>query len=423
MNTLPKMIEEKNCTRLAAPLFGPPGMQCNPSNRRALFQSGMEESQPPTPGKRKAIAALSLALVFALGMSMPAFAAAPFELDGNATSNDFPGDDWDAVNSGGGTPLARTGLIVDRPEPPFAQFTGGQSKDEEDIPNWRHRSGTPPAKDDITNAYAAAYTHPDTGDLILVFGMDRFDTSGDAQLGFWFLQDQVQPVAGGTFTGEHVNGDLLVLVNFSGGGDVPTIAAFRWEGTGLVQVGMAVQVLCTGGFIPDGRNACGITNAVTATAPWTYFNKDVGQGDTATNFPPAAFFEGGINLTDLGIAACFTNFIAESRSSTSITAVLKDFATPAGGFNLCDIEVTKNCANPRLDQSGNNIIYDISGKVTNTGIGTLSNVTLSDDPTASSAFQVVDCTTNTPTGANFPLASLAGGAEACYLRYDNGTRG
>ena len=91
----------------------------------------MEESQPPTPGKRKAIAALSLALVFALGMSMPAFAAAPFELDGNATSSDFPGDDWDVVNDTGGTSIVSTGLIVDfSPEPPFAQFTGGGSNDE-----------------------------------------------------------------------------------------------------------------------------------------------------------------------------------------------------------------------------------------------------------------------------------------------------
>ena len=82
-----------------------------------------------TPGKRKAIAALSLALVFALGMSMPAFAAPPFELDGNATSNNFPGDDWDVVNQTppGGNPIARTGLIVDLPEPEtgFNQFQSG----------------------------------------------------------------------------------------------------------------------------------------------------------------------------------------------------------------------------------------------------------------------------------------------------------
>ena len=179
MNTLPKMIEEKNCTRLAA--------------------------------------ALSLALVFALGMSMPAFAAPPFELDGNATSNDFPGDDWDVVNQTppGGNPIARTGLIVDLPEPAtgFNQFQTGGSKDQQDIPNWRHTGGSPPDKDDITNAYAAAYVNPDNDHLIIVFGIDRFDNSGDAQLGFWFLQDDVKPVAGGTFNGVHVDGDLLVLVN------------------------------------------------------------------------------------------------------------------------------------------------------------------------------------------------------------------
>lgn len=41
-------------------------------------------------------ACMGAALTLAAG---PVFAAPPFELDGNATSNDFPGDDWDVVNA------------------------------------------------------------------------------------------------------------------------------------------------------------------------------------------------------------------------------------------------------------------------------------------------------------------------------------
>jgi hypothetical protein len=316
------------------------------------------------------------------------------------------------VNNGGGNSLARTGLVVDRPEPAFAQFTGGGSKDELDIPRWKHRSGTPPAKDDITNAYAAAYTNEDDGHSILVFGIDRFDTSGDAQLGFWFLQDEVQPIAGGTFSGAHIVGDILVLVNFSGGGTTPNIEVFQWNGTTAVPVpGTAGAVLCTNGYIPAGQNHCGITNSVNVAAPWAYVNKDVG---VTTQFPPGAFFEGAIDLTAIGLDVCITNFLAESRSSTSISAVLKDFATPEAGFNVCAIEVTKACTNPRLNADQDMIIYDISGGVTAIG-GTVFNVTLSDSPDADGAFQEVDCADPSIVLGSFPLTSLDSGVEACYL--------
>jgi hypothetical protein len=367
---------------------------------------------------------LSLLFLFTLGMISVAFADPPFELDGNAISNDYPGDDWDVVNNGGGSAIAKTGLIVDRPEPTFAQFLGGGSKDEQDIPNWKHRSGSPPAKDDLTNAYAAAFVNPDDGHFVLIFGMDRYDTSGDAQLGFWFLGDNVFPLADGTFNGVHADGDILVLTNFSGGGDVPTIEVFMWQGSGLVSLGAGSDVLCTDGWIPGGQDHCGITNPVAVTAPWAYENKDVG---VTTEFPPAAFFEGAIDLTALGVESCFAQFLAESRSSTSITATLKDFAVPENGFNVCSIDVTKNCVNPRLNEAQDSIIYDISGKVTNDGFGILYDVALSDVPPADGAFQWVECLDSDTVLGTFPLESLAGGGEACYKNTitvplaDNGT--
>lgn len=347
-------------------------------------------------------------------ISGQAFAANPFELDGNAiATDDYPGDDWNIVNAagGGGASKAKTGLVIDRPEPVTSQFTGGGSKDEQDITAWKWRSGTPPAKDDLTNAYAAAYLEDDD-DFILVFGMDRYDTNGDAQLGFWFLKDEVQPITGGTFSGQHQEGDVLVLVNFSNGGSVPTISVYQWQGGKVVAVGTGGAVKCTDGYIPAGQNFCGITNANPETAPWNYENKDVG----ITNlFPPGAFFEGAINLSQLlpDDSPCFTNFLAESRSSTSITATLKDFATPATGFNVCKIEVTKACTQPRLNSAEDHIIYDIKGLVTNSGFGTVYDVTLSDNPAADGAFQLVDCTTDANLGS-FPLASLANGEVACY---------
>jgi hypothetical protein len=79
-------------------------------------------------------------------------------------------------------------------------------------------TGGVPPKDDIVNAYAAAYQV--NGHLNLTFGADRFANNGAAQLGFWFFQEQVSPPAPNTtglFTGAHQVGDILALVNFAQG--------------------------------------------------------------------------------------------------------------------------------------------------------------------------------------------------------------
>ena len=361
------------------------------------------------------------ALSLLLALSNPVLAAIPFELDGNAVSS--TGEDWSsffvpAPGGYNGEAIVHTELLIDRPESPLMGiFTGGGSKDEQNIPNWGWRAGSPPAKDEISHAYAAQYVDSVTGHEILVFGMDRYDTSGDAQLGFWFLQGSVMPVAGGDFSGTHVDGDLLVLVNFSNGGTVPTIQAFKWVGDGetggVVAQGGGLSVLCTNGGIPAGQPGCGITNnpapGQTTPAPWTYEAK----GSTALGFPRGAFFEGAIDLGDATDGPCFTNFLTESRSSTSITAVLKDFV--AGAFPACSVKVTKQCSDPELSSDETFITYTITGEVVNDGGGMLHDVALSDDPAISDPFTVVDCTTGLPVaGASFPLLTLAGGDTVCY---------
>ena len=311
---------------------------------------------------------LIIALALTAMAAWPAAVFAQIQLDGDAkkSTGTGSGTDWDEILLGnGGGAIATTGLVVDRPEPSFAQFTGGGSKDEQDISNWRHRSGTPLSKDDLSHAFAAAFTKNTASGphTILAFGMDRFDTSGNAQLGFWFLAQNAQPVAGGTFKGNHQDDDLLVLVNFANGGTIPNLQVYKWVNGAVVSQGIGGTVSCSGGTIP-GAGFCGITNAASVDAPWTYENKDVGA---TTSFPSGAFFEGGIDLTALGLTGCFTGFIAESRSSTSITAVLKDFSDPGAGFNLCSIGVTKECATPVVSADQKDITYTIRGTVTNTG--------------------------------------------------------
>ncbi len=67
---------------------------------------------------------------------------------------------------------------------------------------------------------------------VIYFGIERNVNTGTANVGFWFLQDEVGCTSTGgavTFTGEHLDGDLLVVSEFSGGGTVSTINAYRWD--------------------------------------------------------------------------------------------------------------------------------------------------------------------------------------------------
>ena len=89
-----------------------------------------------------------------------------FELDGNAAGNG--GSDWDAL----GSPLEFTGFIADPTGGSDRGYTAGGSKDTNDVSQWKWSGRTvTPAKDNIANAYAAAYV--EDGNLILYFGQNR----------------------------------------------------------------------------------------------------------------------------------------------------------------------------------------------------------------------------------------------------------
>ena len=131
------------------------------------------------------------------------------------------------------------------------------------------------------------------------------------------------------------------------------------------------------------------------------------------SFPQGTFFEGGIDLTALGLTdTCFSTFMAETRSSAPFDSTLKDFVGPSN-FDTCSIEVTKACNNPRLNGAGDKIVYDISGKVTASGFGSnVYDVALRDSPAADDElFEWVDCDDHSNKGW-FPLNTLNG--SACY---------
>jgi len=275
-----------------------------------------------------------------------------------------PADDWDTIfsctNTQGDCKLTGFG---DAAEPPsfiydpgsLSIFTGGGSKDQSDIPSWLWKDGSVPDKDNIVEAFAAVYkptAGPRAGHKLLYFGANRFAVDGDAQIGFWFFQNTVtlngaKGGGGNHFTGKHKAGDILILSNFVKGGGHSNIQVFVVQSVaanGDVTFGTPFggndtlgNKACAGGLNNDV--ACAATNgAITSALDPNFVPK---AGAATGQYAVVGFFEGGIDLTEAGPLVgvpnlggeCFGSFMVETRSSQSITAVLKDFAL--GPFESC----------------------------------------------------------------------------------------
>ncbi len=313
---------------------------------------------------------LAAAILF-VGVALAVHDLGLLELDRDATGT----EDWSALYGGGGTADAFTGIIADIGVDGGTQFQGGGSKDNADISSWLWKPGEPLDKDDITNAYAAAYVYAGAedcptgapsgdpyctqpGDVIVYFGLDRFANNGSAQVGFWFLQSpigltNISRGGGFEFSGAHVPGDILVQSNFSNGGVISNISVFEWVGSGgsagtLDLLFNAVE--CIGS---PGGLACATVNRADTPSPWPFTPK---FGTTLT-FPAGSFFEGGLNISALvPEAGCFTGFLAETRSSTPFDSRLKDFAL--GEFDLCgSITVVKDA----IPDDAQDFDFDIAG--------------------------------------------------------------
>jgi len=267
-----------------------------------------------------------------------------FELDRNALDDGVAGDDWENIFDDTDSADATTGIDFDGRGPTI--FTGGGSKDDLNTTGWKHKNGSVPDKDELLDAFAARY------DDVLYFGADRYDASGAAALGFWFFQEEVGPVAGGSFgPGQHKDGDILVLSDFSVGGGTVTIRVFMWNGPGgdIAGQGTINGVLdplagsettpadCVGPpEVQEPDPFCATVNDEPEDAPWDFNPK----GTAADIFAPGELYEGGIDLTAFPqlTDACFSSFLAETRTSPSVGSQLKDFV--AGGFEDCEASVT-----------------------------------------------------------------------------------
>jgi hypothetical protein len=317
-----------------------------------------------------------------------------------------PNCDWNTLNSGktansttpsascpNGGPDAYSFLVGGSSE---KAFTTGGSKDSNLISSWKWSNTSTPDKDTLTHGYGASFTDG-SGHNILAFGGERFDVNGDANIGVWFFQQTVAPVGSGTsgsFSGAHVDGDIFAVSAFTTGGSHPELDIYKWDSTcsashyptptlplpsggACASTNLKWIFAGLGNSICGGSDACSSVNNTPITPSWTYVGKGGGT------VPVAGFYEGGLDLTNLlpsSSGTCFTSFLLETRSSQSVSAVLKDFVS--GSFPQCHVTVSKACACTTLHTDGTGYDYAAGGTVTNDGTGPLLNVKVTDDQIA-----------------------------------------
>ncbi len=345
-------------------------------------------------------------------------------------------DDWqNALAFGGGTSHALATSFVGPTAStvePFNSSTDntffGGSKDTNPVDGWIWNLTTTPDKDDIEHAFAAAYTAAN-GHTFIYFGMDRYSNSGDQAGGFWFFQDSTVDLSsakkggGFAFTGHHSNKDLLIVSDFSQGGAISSIVAYEWictgtgadcDSTGSLQVAAISPappyIECDPllGTTP----LCAVVNGTGGlSVPFGFTGKSSASGFvSATTYAPGELLEGGIDLNAIfgSNIPCFTRFMAETRSSTSVTSSLQDLTKPVS-FPLCGLGVTKACTSQpgTISADGKSISYSYSATITNTGIGGLYSITLNDT--------LPDGTTQSFTPTLPDTCSLPGGGTALCL--------
>jgi hypothetical protein len=302
---------------------------------------------------------------------------------------------------------------------PRTIFTGGGSKDEEDVSQWQWKNGSVPDKDNLLQAFATVHTLGGTyvpnngtrdGHKLLFFGANRDAVNGDANIGFWFFRNKIgTPGTGATgtpFSGVHAIGDVLILTSFTKGGTVNTMQVFVVtdgpfpDGSVTLEQPFGVNTTSNARVcLTVDEDACASSNQVASPAIDPALQAKNGA---LGSYAPLAFFEGGIDLTRAGEllglplgGECLASFLVETRSSQSITAVLKDFVL--GDFEPCEAGITtqiRDASNAEVTHVASNTVIHDFAIVSKNGDNPL--------PTGTVTFKLYNgtVTTGACTGAN-----------------------
>ena len=400
---------------------------------------------------RSKMGSLLVLMIFGIAMILPSHVQAqhPYGFfDGNALNDDGKLDWQDVLEGNIPSGSITTGIVFDL-APNDNIFTGGGTKDflpingVSDSQSWQWKSqlGSSSDKTNIQEAGAILI------DGVIYFFGNRYAAEGATNIGFWLFQEDVRPIGGGRFSGEHTNGDILVVAEIVQGGSSGNVAAYTWDdvtGT-LTSSSKTMSNLAT-----DDTTLDAIVNEVSIESPWPHKAKS-----GPINYMPAiTFFEGFINikkLIDEGKlklgANCFSTFIIETRASFSLSSILEDFVggdlnvqprVTLNGFTACEGDIEESTLEPVVsgglgtltfqwykDQNpiaiadggtGSTLVVTESGDysviVSGNGIGGTPNACSSDKVSATVTINPKP----TPTTSN--LASCESGADNGTASFD-----
>jgi hypothetical protein len=260
--------------------------------RKVLYAFGPKISKERAFRKHLAL----LLFIGAVAATRPAFAQT-ITIDGSPA-------DWPAVLASGSIQFKT--FIAD-PFNTSGDDVYGSGSDIIDVPGWSWTSASTNDKTDIENAGMALI-----GNKLYFFG-DRYANNGSASIGVWILKNKVLKVAGGSFSGVHADGDLLITCDLPPSADPRHI--YRWQGGSLVEVTLTTAA------------ANIAANSGSVASPWPYTPKS----GSANTYPSASFVEGFVNIDSVGggVDICFTEFFMTTRTSQSTSASLMDLVTAA----------------------------------------------------------------------------------------------
>jgi len=274
--------------------------------------------------------------------------------------------------------------------------------------------GKVPNKDDLGNVYAVS--HATAARPELFFGAERLSDNGDSHIDFEFLQSIVGLTAGcsGNFIGHRTEGDLLVAVDFTGGGGTATNSLYQWHCNAEPGPQPADGTVCDPGgpahyqaIAVPGSTSFTVNGAIVACGGWICRD----TGGVTTQVAANDFVEGGLDLTVLSFTGCFHTFLPHTRTAQSFSAALTDFAGPSP---------LTTCRTPAMTTASNPTGFNLTPGVVASDHVTVHDPAGSATPAGTVAFflcgpsQVTagGCATGNPVGAVKPLIAGAATSDA-----------